>query len=339
MALQSDLKIVTAKFDRSAEDEKTKAFNENLIKVLEQAPPWWEVGAERYREMRARGETPLPKFTVLETGKNGSIPSREKGRDILTRIFEPEAAASKGVYMHIHGGGFVLQRHNTQDLLLKAISDAANLTVVSVDYRLGPENIFPAGPEDCFDAAEWLVDNAKQVYGNELLFIGGESAGGCLSASTLFHLMKTRPHFQFKAVLLNYGVYDMSNSMPQARHWDRPLVLTREAMKQFTKAIAPGKTDEELKDPAYSPYFTNLPELVSGSPHKSLPPALFACGTEDPLLDDTLMMSIKWQMAGAEAMVKIYPGAPHGFTLFPVEALPPARSYREDMKTFLLSKM
>jgi acetyl esterase/lipase len=48
----------------------------------------------------------------------------------------------------------------------------------------------------------------------------------------------------------------------------------------------------------------------------SLPPAIFLCGTEDPLLDDTLLMGIKWQMTGSQAIVKIYPGAPHGFIAF-----------------------
>ena len=62
-----------------------------------------KVGAEKYRQMRANGETPLPKFTKIESGKDGSIPSRDKGRDILTRIFEPEGQPSRGVYLHIHG--------------------------------------------------------------------------------------------------------------------------------------------------------------------------------------------------------------------------------------------
>jgi acetyl esterase/lipase len=57
--------------------------------------------------------------------------------------------------------------------------------------------------------------------------------------------------------------------------------------------------------------------LASSPANKSLPPALFLCGTDDPLLDDTLLMSMKWMIAGGEAVVKIYPGAPHGFTVFP----------------------
>jgi len=69
-----------------------------------------------------------------------------------------------------------------------------------------------------------------------------------------------------------------------------------------------------------------------------LPPALFTCGTADPLLDDTVMMSTKWMMAGAEAVVKIYPGAPHGFIVFPPDVLEAAKQGLADVKTFLEEK-
>lgn len=54
------------------------------------------------------------------------------------------------------------------------------------------------------------------------------------------------------------------------------------------------------------------------SPTKQLPPALFTCGTLDVLLDDSVLMATKWAMSGAESILKLYPGAPHGFTFFPV---------------------
>lgn len=60
-----------------------------------------------------------------------------------------------------------------------------------------------------------------------------------------------------------------------------------------------------------------LPLLFS-SPTKQLPPALFTCGTLDVLLDDSVLMATKWAMSGAESILKLYPGAPHGFTFFPV---------------------
>ena len=62
----------------------------------------------------------------------------------------------------------------SQDAVIAAIADGANVAVVSVGYRLAPEDPFPKGPEDCFDAAEWLVDNARSKFSLELQFLGGE---------------------------------------------------------------------------------------------------------------------------------------------------------------------
>ncbi len=124
--------------------------------------------------MRWDGETPLPKPVVIDSGKNTSIPSRDKGRDIPCRVFTPENGQTKGVFMHIHGGGWTLQSPEFQDTLLKFIADNGQLTVVSAGYRLAPEHPYPAGPQDSYDAAEWLVDHAKEKYGAELTFAGGE---------------------------------------------------------------------------------------------------------------------------------------------------------------------
>lgn len=76
----------------------------------------------------------------------------------------------------------------------------------------------------------------------------------------------------------------------------------------FTDAFLPGTTAAQKKDPKISPFYEDL-EAFRGR----LPKALFTCGTADPLLDDTVLMGVKWLMAGGEAVVKIYEGAPHAF--------------------------
>ena len=63
---------------------------------------------------------------------------------------------------------------NSQDPYLKYMADHFEVTVVSIGYRLAPEDPWPAGAEDCYDAAEWLVKNGPEVFGGELMFTGGE---------------------------------------------------------------------------------------------------------------------------------------------------------------------
>ncbi len=64
--------------------------------------------------------------------------------------------------------------YNSQDPLLRRIANGSNVAVISLGYRLAPENPYPKGPEDCFDAGEWLVDNVHAKFGTELRFLGGE---------------------------------------------------------------------------------------------------------------------------------------------------------------------
>lgn len=252
--------------------------------------------------MRKNGETPLPKPVTLDSGKDIKLPSREKGREIPCRVFTPEDGSKpKGVYYHIHGGGWCLQDERSQDHYLKNLADHAQLAVVSVGYRLAPEYPYPAGNEDCYDIGEYLIDNAEKDYGAPLLFLGGESAGGHLSVVTCYHLLKARADFAFKGLVLNYGAYQLGGWLPQVYNFNLPLVLDEEIMDHFNEAFLPGKSAAETRDPMISPFYADLTKL-------RLPPALFAVGTLDPLLDDSVLLSTKWMMSGAEAILKIYPG-------------------------------
>ena len=98
--------------------------------------------------------------------------------------------------------------------------------------------------------------------------------------------------------------------LPQAINFKDTLVLDTNTMQHFIDAFTPGMTVEERKDPKISPFYADLTGL-------KLPPAIFTCGTEDLLLEDTVMMATRWQIAGAVTIVKLYPGEPHGFIAFP----------------------
>ena len=129
--------------------------------------------------------------------------------------------------------------------------------------------------------------------------------------TTYLRLTKSRPDFHLSGLVLNYGIFDLS-FLPQVHNFKTrdTLVLDQEIMEHFREAFCPGMSLDQLRDPSVSPFYANLRGL-------DLPPTMFICGTEDCLLDDTVMMSARWQMSGGKATVRIFPGAPHGFTLFP----------------------
>ncbi|KAG9783122.1 hypothetical protein HRR83_002002 [Exophiala dermatitidis] len=318
MASDSVLTIDGSKFGPAVISEESNAFNKYLMDIMAGGPKWYEVGAQRYREMRAAGETPLPKAVYLDSAESFDIPSRDADRTIPCRILKPQNGKSaKAIFMHIHGGGWVLQDEKSQDPPLQAIAQDTETMVISVGYRLAPEHPFPAGPNDCYDVAEWLVDNAEAKFGLPMAFVGGESAGAHLSLLVALYLLQHHDRkyadFRFKGLLLHFGCFSLIWT-PSVYNFKKPevLVLDRDLMDHFIDAFCPGMSDEEKRHPSLSPLYADLEPLRG-----KLPPALFTCGTEDCLLDDTMFMSTKWLMAGGQAIVKIIPGAPHGFIFFP----------------------
>lgn len=293
-----------ALFRAEAISEETSHFNEEIIKLLTPAPNWWEVGAQNVRDARARGEGPFP--LAPKSGRARTITIEGQGGiRIPLRIVAPRNP--RGVYLHIHGGGMVLGAADLQDPMLDRVNDKAGLACVSVEYRLAPENPYPAAPDDCESAALWLAKNAKAEFGVNLLAIGGESAGATLSAITLLRMRDRHGFTGFRAANLVYGAYDLSMTPSQKQFGNERLILRTVDIEQFMGAYLPGAQD--LRHPDISPLYADL---------KDLPPALFTIGTRDALLDDSLFMYARYMVAGNRAELAIYPGGGHGFNYFPI---------------------
>jgi acetyl esterase len=294
-----------ALFGADAISEETRRFNEELIKLLTPMANWWEVGAQVVRDARARGQGIFPLAPKSPRARTITIEGKS-GNKIPLRIVAPENP--KGVYLHIHGGGMVLGAADMQDPTLERINDVAGLACVSVEYRLAPENPYPAAPDDCESAALWLAKNARAEFGSDVLAIGGESAGATLSAITLLRMRDRHGFSGFSAANLVYGAYDYSMTPSQRQFGDRRLVLRTVDIEKFRDAYLPG-LQQDLLDPDISALYADL---------KGLPPALFTIGTEDALLDDSLFMYSRYVAAGNQAELAIYPGGAHGFNAYPL---------------------
>jgi acetyl esterase len=200
----------------------------------------------------------------------------------------------------------VLGGADQQDPMLERIADRAGLACVSVEYRLAPENPYPAGPDDCEAAAVWLAKNAKAEFGTDALVIGGESAGGHLSAVTLLRMRDRHGFTGFCGANLVFGAFDMSMTPSQRAFGDERLILRTIDIEKFGDAFLPPHIDR--RDPDVSPLYARLHDM---------PPALFSIGTRDALIDDSLFMHARWIAAGNKAELAIYPGGAHGFIAFP----------------------
>ncbi|BFZ54957.1 hypothetical protein PYCC9005_001995 [Savitreella phatthalungensis] len=298
-----------------AGSEEFRVVSEKVLAMCEQekatSQRWYHVGAPEYRRRREAGLTNWPAKKVLPQAYNVEIPSRDPHRSITVRVLRPPSTAQpKGIYIHIHGGGWVLGSADAHDGLLLDIATATGFLVATVEYRLAPEHASPAAEHDCFDAAVYMAsESALAVFevdqdAQRNLFVGGESAGGHLAALTALHLRDTGKPDVLKGAVLTYGVFDLSFT-PSVRACKVPLVLEYTDMLKFRQAYLPDKsTDDEFKHPQISPLYADL---------KNLPPALFQCGTRDLLLDDTLFMHARWLAAGNRAKIDIVSGGFHGY--------------------------
>jgi acetyl esterase/lipase len=112
MPITSDFTLDISKFRPENITESTKKAAALVENISTNGPRWWEVGIEKYREMRELGQTPLPKPVYLPEALDGTVPSRDAGREIPIRIYKPDnGQPSKGIFLHFHGGGFVLATH------------------------------------------------------------------------------------------------------------------------------------------------------------------------------------------------------------------------------------
>jgi acetyl esterase/lipase len=308
----------SALFRGSAIDPDVAKLNAQMIELLTGQPDWWITGAEAARAARRRGDGPFPAPVMSSRARAMTITGKD-GNTIPLRVIAP--VQPRGIYLHLHGGGWVLGGADMQDPMLERIVDNTGQAVVAVEYRLAPEHPYPAGPDDCEAAAAWLVQNGKKEFGTDALTIGGESAGGHLTAVTILRMRDRHAYTGFRGANIVYGAFDLSMTPSQRQFGNTRLVLRTIDMQQFYNAFLPTITERRVPD--ISPLYADL---------KNLCPALFSVGTKDALIDDTLFMHARWVAAGNEADLAIYPGGAHGFTLFPSQL---SKSATAKMDAFL----
>lgn len=307
-------------FSEDAVADETRALNTEIIKTLTAAPDQWSLPTSVVRALRAQGLGiyPLPP----RSRRAETLTTEGPGGPIGLRIVRPEGTA-KGVYLHIHGGGWMYGAADQQDALLERIADRVGFAAVSVEYRLSPEHRFPAAPDDCLAAALWLIENAASEFQTETLAIGGESAGAHLSVLTLLALRDRHGLAPFKGANLVAGCFDLGLT-PSARQFgSEKLILRTIDVRNFVKNFLPADADPGTPD--ISPLYADL---------SGMPPALFSVGTRDALLDDSVFMAMRWLAAGNPCDLAIFPGGAHVFQAFPI---PMAEESLQRMDAFLQS--
>ena len=298
-----------ALFDLDNSDAETVALNGQLERLSENLPNPIEVGIEPLREARLKGRGLFGPIVRSPNAEDRTIPG--PAGSLGVRVFTPDRIG--GVYLHFHGGGWAMGAADYQDGSLEHLAETAGIAVVSVGYRLAPENPYPAAIDDAEAAAQWLVANSAPEFGTDRIVVGGSSAGAHLAAGTMIRMRDRHNYSNFAGANLMYGFFDLSLS-PSARNWgDRMLVMNTDLCRWFADAYVAGA---DHRDPDVSPMYADLQDLA---------PALFTVGTLDPLLDDTLLFATRWTAAENPAEVAVVTGAAHGFASAPTRVGTAAR--------------
>ena len=203
--------------------------------------------------------------------------------------------------LYLHGGGYVIGSSRSHRHLAAALSVESGLPLFVADYRLAPENPFPAAVEDAVAAYEGLL---KTGLASARLAIAGDSAGGGLTVATLVAARDRGLALPACAVGLSPWC-DLSQGGEAYRaRAKRDPIVTKEGLDEMASAYLKGA---DAKTPLASPLFANL---------KGLPPLLLQVGTEEALYDDTVALKARAEEAGVEVSAESWGGMIHVWHIF-----------------------
>ncbi|HEX3712038.1 MAG TPA: alpha/beta hydrolase [Trebonia sp.] len=265
------------------------------------APPLWEQSPDEARAGVEAANTAIPAGPDLASVTDVVIPGRSGG--IPARVYSPSAVAP-GIVVYFHGGGWVVGSLDGWDSSVRALAVASGCDVVSVDYRLAPEHVFPAAADDAFDALCWAAAPSGPGRGRPVV-VAGDSAGGNLAAVAALRARDAGgPPIALQ--LLVYPVTDSDLDRRSYREYDgTEFIVNRQDMAWFWDQYAP--------DPAarVNPDASPLRASLSG-----LPPAYLVTAEHDPLRDEGFAYAQRLRDARVPAEHRHYGSQIHGFFSF-----------------------
>ena len=247
------------------------------------------------------------------TGSNHPVLPRgatlkpEKADGVSVEWIVPPNAAAQPVILYLHGGGWTLGWYNSHRWLVAHICRAAASRALAVDYRLAPENPFPAALEDCLAAYRWLLKSGTPP---QQIVIVGDSAGGNLALTTLMALRDAGDLLPAAAVCIS-PMTDLAGTGESFKTNKDPLLTARFALSMARHYV--GNQDPCL--PLISPHYGNL---------SGLPRLLIHVGEDEILLSDAARLTDNARAAGVDVSLVIWPKMWHVWHVF-VPYLPEAQ--------------
>jgi len=255
-----------------------------------------------YRERRTFTQPDAPAVGRVEAR---TVAGPDRSADpIGLRVYRPlRSTEPTPALVYFHGGGWTIGDLDTHDVLCRQLCLGAGVTVVSVDYRLGPEHRFPAAIDDALAAVRWVQREAGSLgIDGARIAVGGDSAGGNIAAVLPLLLRdagEASPAFQ----LLIYPATDMRCGAPSHRTNGQGYLLTNQSIAYYR--------GHYIADPAQWADWRASPLLAENL--RGLPPALVLTAGFDPLRDEGRQYADALSAVGNAVQYICFERQVHGF--------------------------
>ena len=237
------------------------------------------------------------------------VPGLNDAPEIKLRVYTPKNTlkTNPGIY-YIHGGGMIIGSIQGEEGNAIALALELNAIVVSVEYRLAPENPYPAAVEDCYSGLIWMAKNSKKlkIDSERIAIYGGSAGGGLTIATSMMARDNNFPKVCFQMPL--YPMIDDRNISFSSHQITNVGIWDREANIEAWNWYLGGKEANEYAAPARAKYLNNLP------------PTFIDVGDADLFRDEDIQFVKNLIQAGVETEFHLYPGAFHGSEILAPEA-------------------
>ena len=284
----------------------------DILELLDSMP---DASGLSFEEQRSNFEEQVSQLPVAESVSCKPV----SAGGIPAEWIVPKGTPERNVLLYLHGGGYCIGSINTHRAMVSHFAKAAETRALLIDYRLAPENPFPAAVDDSTSAYKWILSQGITAGG---IVIAGDSAGGGLTVSTMVSLKEKGIPLPAAAVLISPWVDMAITGDSIISKADIDPMVTKEGLMEMAQAYI---DDASFRTPLASPLYADL---------NGLPPMLIQVGTAEILLDDATRMADHARKDGVEVTLHTAEDMCHVWHFF-TSMLPEALEAIEEIARFI----